>query len=165
MKTAYASEAPTCAASTDRRAVRTRAALRDADLVISKGLANYETLSGRGQNTYFLFLCKCALEGVDDCKEEVRPNGKAVRESMNGHVAEKRSADVKIKNFVDFVPNLRIVAVRKVENRSVIRLFDFCPVRFLPLVHSFKRIIDTLNEVHIGRIKANGYSVVKTVFF
>ena len=30
MKTAYASEAPTCAASTDRRAVRTRAALRDA---------------------------------------------------------------------------------------------------------------------------------------
>ena len=30
MKTAYASEAPTCSASTDRRAVRTRAALRDA---------------------------------------------------------------------------------------------------------------------------------------
>ena len=40
---------------------QTHAALRDADLVISKGLANYETLSGRGQNTYFLFLCKCAL--------------------------------------------------------------------------------------------------------
>ncbi|MDO4537410.1 MAG: ARMT1-like domain-containing protein [Coriobacteriales bacterium] len=39
----------------------TRAALRDSDLVISKGLANYETLSGRGQNIYFLFLCKCAL--------------------------------------------------------------------------------------------------------
>ena len=40
---------------------QTLAALRDADLVISKGLANYETLSGRGQNTYFLFLCKCSL--------------------------------------------------------------------------------------------------------
>ena len=39
----------------------TRAALRDSDLVISKGLANYETLSGRGRNTYFLFLCKCQL--------------------------------------------------------------------------------------------------------
>ena len=39
----------------------TLAALRDSDLVISKGLANYETLMGRGQNTYFLFLCKCAL--------------------------------------------------------------------------------------------------------
>ena len=39
----------------------TRAALGDADLVISKGLANYETLSGRGTNIYFLFLCKCAL--------------------------------------------------------------------------------------------------------
>ena len=39
----------------------TRAAIRDSDLVISKGLANYETLSGRGLNRYFLFLCKCAL--------------------------------------------------------------------------------------------------------
>ena len=39
----------------------TLAALRDSDLVISKGLANYETLSGRGENIYFLFLCKCAL--------------------------------------------------------------------------------------------------------
>lgn len=39
----------------------TLAALRNSDLVISKGLANYETLMGRGQNTYFLFLCKCAL--------------------------------------------------------------------------------------------------------
>ncbi len=36
-------------------------ALRESDLVISKGLANYETLSGRGENIYFLFLCKCAL--------------------------------------------------------------------------------------------------------
>ena len=40
---------------------QTREALRNADLVISKGLANYETLLGRGTNTYFLFLCKCAL--------------------------------------------------------------------------------------------------------
>ena len=40
---------------------QTRTALRDADLVISKGLANYETLSGRGANIYYLFLCKCAL--------------------------------------------------------------------------------------------------------
>ena len=39
----------------------TRAAIRDSDLVISKGLANYETLSGRGLNCYYLFLCKCAL--------------------------------------------------------------------------------------------------------
>ena len=40
---------------------QTREALRNADLVISKGLANYETLLGRGTNIYFLFLCKCAL--------------------------------------------------------------------------------------------------------
>jgi hypothetical protein len=39
----------------------TQAALRDSDLVISKGLANYETLSGRGDNICFLFLCKCQL--------------------------------------------------------------------------------------------------------
>lgn len=38
-----------------------RLAIGTADLVISKGLANYETLSGRGSNTYFLFLCKCEL--------------------------------------------------------------------------------------------------------
>ena len=50
--------AGTCPARVNEQ---TRTALRDADLVISKGLANYETLSGRGQNTYFLFLCKCAL--------------------------------------------------------------------------------------------------------
>ena len=50
--------AGTCPARVNEQ---TRAALCDADLVISKGLANYETLSGRGQNTYFLFLCKCAL--------------------------------------------------------------------------------------------------------
>ena len=40
---------------------QTRSILRESDLVISKGLANYETLLGKGQNTYFLFLCKCAL--------------------------------------------------------------------------------------------------------
>lgn len=40
---------------------QTRDALRCADLVISKGLANYETLSGRGERTYFLFLAKCSL--------------------------------------------------------------------------------------------------------
>ena len=39
----------------------TLAAVRDSDLVISKGLANYETLFGKGENIYFLFLCKCAL--------------------------------------------------------------------------------------------------------
>jgi uncharacterized protein with ATP-grasp and redox domains len=39
----------------------TQVALRDSDLVISKGLANYETLSGRGANICFLFLCKCQL--------------------------------------------------------------------------------------------------------
>ena len=50
--------AGTCPARVNEQ---TRAALRQSDLVISKGLANYETLSGRGKNTYFLFLCKCAL--------------------------------------------------------------------------------------------------------
>ena len=39
----------------------TLAALHDSDLEISKGLANYETLFGKGENIYFLVLCKCAL--------------------------------------------------------------------------------------------------------
>ena len=33
--------------------------LRAADMVISKGQANFETLNGCGMNIYYLFLCKC----------------------------------------------------------------------------------------------------------
>lgn len=32
-----------------------------ADIIISKGQGNFETLSGCGQNIYYLFLCKCDL--------------------------------------------------------------------------------------------------------
>ncbi|NLF28259.1 MAG: hypothetical protein GX592_10205, partial [Clostridiales bacterium] len=32
-----------------------------ADVVIAKGQGNFETLSGTGLNTYYLFLCKCRL--------------------------------------------------------------------------------------------------------
>ena len=34
-------------------------ALRGADIVISKGQANFETLLGTGYNIYYSFLCKC----------------------------------------------------------------------------------------------------------
>lgn len=33
----------------------------EADMIISKGQGNYETLSGCGKNIYYLFLCKCKL--------------------------------------------------------------------------------------------------------
>ena len=33
--------------------------IRNADLVISKGQGNFETLNGCGLNIYYLFLCKC----------------------------------------------------------------------------------------------------------
>lgn len=33
--------------------------LKGADVVISKGQANFETLNGCGMNIYYLFLCKC----------------------------------------------------------------------------------------------------------
>ena len=33
----------------------------EADMIISKGQGNYETLSGCGENIYYLFLCKCEL--------------------------------------------------------------------------------------------------------
>lgn len=39
----------------------TRTALKDSDLVIAKGLANFETLSGTGKNIRFMFLVKCDL--------------------------------------------------------------------------------------------------------
>ena len=34
-------------------------ALREADVIISKGQGNFETLNGCGLNIYYLFLCKC----------------------------------------------------------------------------------------------------------
>jgi len=36
-----------------------RLRLESADVVISKGQANFETLNGCGMNIYYLFLCKC----------------------------------------------------------------------------------------------------------
>jgi len=38
-----------------------RRVLSDADVVISKGQGNFESLFGEGVNPYFLFLCKCEL--------------------------------------------------------------------------------------------------------
>ena len=32
-----------------------------ADLIISKGQANYEGLSGCGRNIFYIFMCKCEL--------------------------------------------------------------------------------------------------------
>ncbi len=40
---------------------QTRRLLLDADLVISKGQGNFESLYGEGLNPYYLFLCKCEL--------------------------------------------------------------------------------------------------------
>ncbi len=40
---------------------QTRKLLQDADLVISKGQGNFESLYGEGVNPYYLFLCKCEL--------------------------------------------------------------------------------------------------------
>lgn len=36
-----------------------KALLEGADIVISKGMGNYETLSGSGLNIFYLLLCKC----------------------------------------------------------------------------------------------------------
>ena len=38
-----------------------RRAIDTADLILSKGQANFETLSGCGRNVYYLFLCKCEM--------------------------------------------------------------------------------------------------------
>ena len=40
---------------------QTRQIINDADVIISKGQGNFETMRGEGKNTYFLFLCKCSL--------------------------------------------------------------------------------------------------------
>lgn len=40
---------------------QTRQLIDAADVIISKGQGNFETMRGEGKNTYFLFLCKCKL--------------------------------------------------------------------------------------------------------
>lgn len=45
--------------SLHRMPCRARKTIEKADVVISKGQANYETLEGTGINVYYLFLCKC----------------------------------------------------------------------------------------------------------
>lgn len=39
----------------------TKKALEEADVIISKGLGNFETINGCGLNIYYLFMCKCAM--------------------------------------------------------------------------------------------------------
>ena len=38
-----------------------RAAMEGADILVSKGQANYETLCGCGLNIFYIFMCKCQL--------------------------------------------------------------------------------------------------------
>ena len=38
-----------------------RLVLENADVLIAKGQANYETLHGCGLNVFYLFMCKCDL--------------------------------------------------------------------------------------------------------
>ncbi len=55
----------------DKISVEAKSLIDNADLIISKGQGNFETLHGCGLNIYYLFLCKCALFadrfGVKSC--------------------------------------------------------------------------------------------------
>ncbi len=44
-----------------RISVEARKALYEADVIIAKGMANYETLQGCGLPIYYAFLCKCRM--------------------------------------------------------------------------------------------------------
>ena len=39
----------------------TRAAIEEADVILAKGQANYETMSGEGRHAFYSLLCKCDL--------------------------------------------------------------------------------------------------------
>ncbi|MDF2587214.1 MAG: hypothetical protein K0S41_1055 [Anaerocolumna sp.] len=41
--------------------IKAKKAIYEADLIVSKGQANFETLYGSGLNIYYMFLCKCDL--------------------------------------------------------------------------------------------------------
>jgi len=43
----------------DRINTQTKELIKNADVIISKGQGNFETMSGCGLNVYYLFLCKC----------------------------------------------------------------------------------------------------------
>lgn len=45
----------------ERLSKEARSKVENADIVIAKGQANFETLSGCGLNVYYLFLCKCDI--------------------------------------------------------------------------------------------------------
>ena len=45
----------------DKISVDAKRAVDSADLIISKGQGNFETLYGCGKNIYYIFLCKCDL--------------------------------------------------------------------------------------------------------
>jgi damage-control phosphatase, subfamily I len=45
----------------DKISVDAKRAIDSADLIISKGQGNFETLYGCGKNIYYIFLCKCDL--------------------------------------------------------------------------------------------------------
>lgn len=41
--------------------MKQKKALQEADIIISKGQGNFETMFGEGFNTYFIFMCKCQM--------------------------------------------------------------------------------------------------------
>ena len=50
--------AGTCLSKLSKEALHS---LDEADLILSKGQANFETLRGCGKNIYYIFLCKCDM--------------------------------------------------------------------------------------------------------
>lgn len=50
-----------CGTEIDLLSEEARRAVLEADVIFSKGLGNFESLSGCGLNVYYLFLSKCAL--------------------------------------------------------------------------------------------------------
>ena len=68
----------------DRISKEAQTALKEADVVISKGLGNFETLNGCGLNVYYLFMCKCKMFAEKFHKnlfEGILINDKAVMEN------------------------------------------------------------------------------------
>ena len=57
----------------ERITAEARQAIEEADVVISKGQGNFETLSGSGRNVYYLFLCKCHKFSVQFGVPEMTP--------------------------------------------------------------------------------------------
>ena len=113
----------------------------------------------------FLFVCKRALQMLNQSKKKVSPNGETVRKRVQAHSAEYRSANISIEQSVDFLARFFVHAPGDVENFNIFCSVNLCFVCLLLFVHVVKRRIYALDKIHVRRRKRYNGLAVDVKFF